>query len=146
LVKGTSGIYSFQMRVPADLLHHYEPKQLIKKSLRTRDLREAKRLAALEQANLLGEWARLRSLKTTISDSEIAHIVAAAVHSRLAADEDIRTAGVDDDMYEKMAIWVTETDAATRTAISRGALTDHAAELVDEWLHAHGYDLPPRVS
>ena len=74
LVKGATGIYSFQMRVPVDLLPHYAPKRLIKQSLGTRDLKEAKRLCAQMNADLLAEWQKLRApeepRKTTISDAE----------------------------------------------------------------------------
>lgn len=144
LVKGASGIYAFQMRVPVDLLSHY-PVQLIKKSLGTRDLQEAKRLCAQENAELLAHWQKLRTpeepRKTFISDAEIQHLVEMAIHSRLAADESIRSDGLDDFMWTRMQEWTEEVDESGKSAISRGMLDDHASAMIEDWLISNGYDL-----
>ncbi|MES2909534.1 MAG: site-specific integrase [Pseudomonadota bacterium] len=146
LVRGASGIYAFQMRVPVDLLPHYAPKQLIKQSLRTRDLKEAKRLCAQKNAELHAEWDALRATKeprkTSISTPEIQHLVEMAIHSRLSADESIRSDGVDDDLWERMQEWTKEAEESGKSAISRGMLDDHASAVIEDWLTCNGYDLP----
>jgi integrase len=95
------GTYYFRIRVPADVAHAY-PRTEIKRSLRTKDLSDAKRRAAAMHAEVQDEFARLRQADnsspigteprhlTKITDADAANI--AATYSRLAlgADDDAR--------------------------------------------------------
>lgn len=142
LVKGASGIYSFQMRVPVDLLPHYAPKRLIKQSLGTRDLQEAKRLCAQKNAELHAEWRELRApLKTSISDAEIQHIVEEAIHLRLVTDDELRSDALDNDMWEWIQTGAEEADQAEKAFLSRGVVEEHTALIIEDWLVSHGYSL-----
>lgn len=53
-----NGNYYFRIKIPADLLHHYAHKRVLKWSLKTQDEKTARRLVILESARMEEEFAR----------------------------------------------------------------------------------------
>ena len=92
LLERSNGYY-FQARIPKQYLSHY-PKQVIREKLPTENRKEAVALVRKRWAELHEEFERIASTnnkaKTTISPSEIEHIIKLAIHSRLSADDEIR--------------------------------------------------------
>lgn len=114
-----NGTYYFRRRIPTDLLQHYHPKAELNYSLKTKDRREAERLARLEAVKVDAEFQTVRrNLAATsievippedvkkLSDAWIAHI--------LEEDEEQRIEGLTDRDYRKLSETIEIVDIGTR--------------------------------
>src|SRR3954454_19530004 len=86
-----SGVYCFRRAVPDDL-RPILGKTMVKQSLRTKDLAEAKRRAHPIAIQTEADFQATRERRsapprTELSEAERAHLVAAYLHHRLAEDE-----------------------------------------------------------
>lgn len=129
--------YYFQARVPKQYQAHY-PKPLIREKLPADNLKEAVRLTHERWAQLHQEFARIDAtgskLKAIPTGDEADHLIALAIHSRMSADDEIRSAGVDDFMFDRLGKSHDEAENTQRQAVSRGLLTSHAKAFVTDWL------------
>jgi hypothetical protein len=92
-----TGVYSFRRAVPDDLRASIG-KTAIKKSLRTKDVSEAKRRVLSVAAGVDAEFEKARAMlsaptQSHLSDAEIDRLAASYLHHLLAADENIRVHG-----------------------------------------------------
>lgn len=138
--------YYFQARIPKQYLKHY-PKTVIREKLPTDNRKEAIALVRKRWAKLQEEFERIDSTntkaKTSITPSEADYIIQLAIHTRLSADSEIRSLGVDDDTFQRLEDYYTENDNTERLAVSRGLLTPYAIEIVSDWLRGHNYEIEP---
>jgi uncharacterized protein DUF6538 len=103
-----SGVYYFRRAVPDDL-RAIIGKTMVKQSLGTRNVAEAKRLAHPIAIQTEADFQSARERRsapprTDLTESERAHLVAAYLHHRLAVDESARVEGSkeDDDLYKAL--------------------------------------------
>ena len=103
-----SGVYYFRRAVPDDV-RAIIGKTMVKRSLGTRNVAEAKRRAHPIAIETEAEFRNARErrsapLRTELSELERAHLVAAYLHQRLAEDEAARIEGSkeDDDLYKAL--------------------------------------------
>jgi len=119
--------YYFQARIPKDCLAHYPRPLILREKLQAPDLKTAKALVAQRWASLHEEFARIRvtgsRAKTVISLRDTQEIIAKALHSRLQADEELRSFGLDDEAYNLMSEMHAEADRSEKLLIARGKLT-----------------------
>lgn len=111
-----------------------------------------KRKAAVEGwswlSELEAEFQRVRETgspyKINLPDEDAELIIRKVIHSRLNADEEIRTSGelTDELMLARLEEAQSEAKQQEQLAISRGVLSQHIIDVAQEWLFAHGYDLP----
>ena len=136
--------YHFRAKIPVDLRGALKQQHEVVRSLRTKDRREAERLARLESVKLDAEWQRLRErrgiVRSEITDEEIQRLVALSVASRMGADEQDRVAGVTEDDFQRAEAWLQHADSVERKAVARGDLSGYAAQAQD-WLTGHGFNL-----
>lgn len=136
--------YYFQARIPLDCQAHY-PKAILRERLSAADLRAAKALVTQRWAELHSEFTRIRSTgsksKTQITPADAQKIIMAALQSRLVADEQWRSAGVDDSDFDHIERIHSEADQSERAGIARGHLDDHAKAIISDWLVGHGYEI-----
>jgi hypothetical protein len=107
-----SGVYYFRRAVPDDL-RPILGKTMVKQSLRTKDLAEAKRRAHPIAIQTEADFQATRERRsapprTELSEGERAHLVAAYLHHRLAEDEANRIEGSkeEDDLYKALKLQV----------------------------------------
>ncbi len=81
-----SGIYHIRVRVPADLVHEVGRKE-VGKSLRTRDITEAKSKFATELAAYHKRWASLRSKPAPLPYKQIVALAGRTYHRMMVALE-----------------------------------------------------------
>ena len=131
-----SGVYYFRRAVP-DELRAIIGKTMVKQSLRTKDVAEAKRLAHPIAMQTEGDFQAARERRsaqprTDLSEAERAHLVATYLHQRLAEDEAARVDGSkeDDDLYKSLKAQVeaqggtagfTDEEAAAPIGLSKRA-------------------------
>ena len=80
--------------------------------------------------------------KRAIPEDAADHIIRKAIHYRLSADEALRAEGLEEHELALLQAHDAEATQREQAAISRGSLSESAMDIVDEWLHGHGYDLP----
>jgi len=143
LLERSNGYY-FQARIPKQYLPHY-PKQIIREKLPTENRKEAVALVRKRWAELQAEFERIdltsSKFKTSISPSEVEHIIKLALHSKLSADDEIRGLGVDDDTFSRLEEYVNEADVSEKLVVSRGQLTPLAISVASDWLTSHDYHI-----
>jgi integrase len=136
--------YYFQARIPKKYLAHF-PNTIVRDKLPTNSREEAKALVRKHWAALHEEYERIdatgsRVKKIPIGD-EADHLIALSLHSRLFADDEIRSEGVsDDDVFDMLSDSHIESEEAERLAIARGILTPLATDIVTDWLQGYGYE------
>lgn len=146
------GNIRFQYRIPKDLLQHY-PRPIMSENLGTSDRALAARMIHARKAELERGFQRLRSQtaqvpvprRATITDDEAATIARTMLAPAISADEELRHDGLIDahSLAPELAPSMqSPAQEAVRLAASRG---DYSAftDVVDDWLHGHGYDLEP---
>jgi integrase len=116
----TSGVYYFRRAVP-DALRLALGKTIVKKSLATKNVTEAKRRAHPLAIQTDAEFQAARShqaapIRTELSDREVASLVAAYHHELLAADDAARIdgSGEDDNLYKSIKAQVEAEGGAAR--------------------------------
>jgi integrase len=143
LLERSNGYY-FQARIPKQYLPHY-PKQIIREKLPTENRKEAIAIVRKRWAELQAEFERIvltsTKFKTTITPSEIEHIIKLVLHSKLSADDEIRGIGVDDDTFSRLEEYVNEADTSEKLVVSRGQLTPLSIDIASDWLISHDYDI-----
>src|SRR5687768_11898586 len=116
--------YHFRAKIPADLRRMLRQKHEIVRSLRTKDKREAERLARIESVKLDAEWQRLRDQRgisrREITDEEIKRLVALSVASSLGADEEARRRGMTEEEFAAIERQLDHREAMARKAVARG--------------------------
>jgi len=131
-----SGVYYFRRAVPDDI-RTIIGKTMVKRSLRTSDVVEAKRRAHPIAIQTESEFQSARERhstppRTDLSEAERTHLVAAYLHQRLAEDEAQRIDGSkeDDDLYKSLKAQVeahggtaafTEEEATAAIGLSKRA-------------------------
>lgn len=99
-------------------------------------------------ADVEAEFLRVRDTgspyKISLPDEDAELIIRKVIHSRLNADEQIRASGELEDELMLTRLEESQADAKTQEqlAIARGVLTQNVIDIAQEWLFAHGYDLP----
>lgn len=143
--------WRIKKRVPLDLRKKYPqyyPSPFKYLYTNESDKRKAAVLGWAWISDLEDEFQRVRETgspyKINLPDDDADLIIRKIIHSRLNADEEIRASGMLED--ELMLIRLEESQADAKgqeqLAIARGVLTQHIIEVAQEWLFAHGYDLP----
>ena len=139
-----SGVYYFRRAVPEDI-RTIIGKTMVKQSLRTADLAEAKRRAhrIAIQTDINFQSARERRSATPcdeLNEAERAHLVSSYLHYRLAEDEARRIQGSkeDDDLYKSLKAQVEAHGGAgsftDEEATARFGLSDRAYDKEAETL------------
>lgn len=143
LLERPNGFY-FQARIPKKYFSHYL-KTNLREKLPTENRKEAIRLVRKRWSELQEEFERIDSSgsksKTSISPTESDFLINLALHTRLAADDETRALGVDDDTFELLENYHTEADYREKLTVSRGLLTPLAVDIVSDWLRGHNYEL-----
>ena len=145
--------YHFRAKVPADLRGSLEQKHEVVRSLRTKDKREAERLARIESVKLDAEWQRLRDesgiVRTEITDDEIQRLVALTVAVRMGADEIGRVAGISEEAFKERERTLERAEEIGRKAVARGDFSGEPAgvqrsisDIAGDWLAYYGFKLP----
>lgn len=142
-----NGTYYFRRRVPTDLLQHYHPKAELNYSLKTKDRREAERLARLEAVRVDAEFHSVRrNLAATsievippedvrkLSDAWIAHL--------LEEDEELRIEGLTERDYRKLSETLDIVNAGSRYELARGQ-TQHIEFEMEDFCASHGFNIAP---
>ncbi|HSI21236.1 MAG TPA: DUF6538 domain-containing protein [Verrucomicrobiae bacterium] len=140
-----NGTYYFRRRIPTDLLQHYHPKVELNYSLKTKDRREAERLARLEAVRVDAEFQTVRRNLTAtsievippedvkkLSDAWIAHI--------LEEDEERRMEGLTDRDYRKISESIEIVDIGSRYDLARGNTSLIEFEMED-FCASHGFNI-----
>lgn len=139
-----SGTYYFRRRIPKDLLSLYPSEEIIF-SLKTKDRREADRLARAESVRLDQEFERKRTqLCTTssgeLSDEDIKHICEMWVASLLEEDEEVRMEGLTDREYRKQTESLNIADAGGRYYFAKGD-TELIEFEMEDFCKSHGFNI-----
>lgn len=137
-----NGTYYFRRRVPKDLLSLYPSSQIIF-SLKTKDRREADRLARQESVRLDQEFHLKRThleahSQGELSEADIEHICKLWIASVLEEDEEVRMEGLSDREYRKWAETLNIVDAGERHGLARGDTSLIEWEMED-FCESHGY-------
>jgi hypothetical protein len=142
LLKRSNGYY-FQGRIPKQYLSHYSSPRIYFK-LPVETLKEAVLLVHEKWAELHQDFKRIDSTgsrpKIIPTSAKADHLISLALHSRMSADEEIRSAGVDDFMYDRLSEYQAEAEDTERKAVARGQLTPHAIAVVTDWLLGNGFE------
>ena len=100
-----NGVYYFRRRVPPDLIQLYDNKPELNYSLKTKDKREAERLARLESVKADQQFSDQRKqLKQSqqvqvLSDEDISRLTLLFIHETLSDDDQRRMDSQLDDSY-----------------------------------------------
>ena len=137
-----SGTYYFRRRVPKDLLSLYPSSQIIF-SLKTKDRKEADRLARAESVRLDQEFQQHRAHLVThsngqLSDDDISYLCALWIADGLEQDEEARMEGLTDRDYQKWAESLNIADAGTRYELAKGD-TESIEWEMEDFCESHGY-------
>ena len=137
-----SGTYYFRRRVPKDLLSLYPSQQIIF-SLKTKDRREADRLARIESVKLDREFQHRRNTLTAharedISDEDIERICNLWIAYVLEEDEENRMEGLSDRDYRKLTETLNIVDAGDRYAFAKGE-TELIEFEMEDFCGSHGF-------
>lgn len=137
-----SGTYYFRRRVPKDLLSLYPSSQIIF-SLKTKDRKEADRLARIESVRLDQEFQRRRSHLGThssgeLSEEDIKHICELWIASVLEEDEESRMEGLTDREYRKRTESLNIADAGGRYDFAKGR-TELIEFEMEDFCESHGF-------
>ncbi|MBA4144068.1 MAG: tyrosine-type recombinase/integrase [Nitrosospira sp.] len=143
-VLNRNGIYYFRRRVPKDLLSLYPSSQIIF-SLKTKDRKEADRLARIESVKLDQEFQRQRSELCThssgeLSEEDIKHICELWIASVLEEDEEYRMEGLTDREYRKYTESLNIADAGGRYDFAKGDTKLIEFEMED-FCESHGFNI-----
>lgn len=138
-------VYYFRAKIPADLKLYFGRKREIMESLKTSNKKEAEELVRIKSVELDQHFNELRQKRdaaprTTISEAEIKRIVAKAMATRMAADEEARIVGMSEEEFQRHLNWLQDIEAGGTAAIARGQFTN-LAPLINDWLVGHGYEL-----
>src|SRR5690348_8315491 len=137
-----NGTYYFRRRVPKDLLSLYPSLQIIF-SLKTKDRREADRLARAESVKLDKEFQRQREHLAghsdgQLSDEDIEHICRLWCASMLEEDEESRMEGLSEREYRKRTESLEIAGSAWRYELARG-YTEPIEWEMEDFCETHGY-------
>jgi len=137
-----NGTYYFRRRIPKDLLSLYPSEEIIF-SLKTKDRREADRLARAESVRLDQEFERKRTRLCTqssdeLSDEDIKHICHLWIASLLEEDEEARIEGLTDREYRKYTESLDIAGASWRYELARGD-TESIEWEMEDFCNSHGY-------
>lgn len=140
-----NGTYYFRRRIPLELLPHYSPKLEIVFSLKTKDLREAERLARAESARLDVEFDKFKNNVTplpldNISKEDIKNLTDAWKAHILEEDEEVRIQGLSDRDFRKINESLEIVDIGGKTAFARGDTSLIKFEMID-FCESHGFQL-----
>ena len=141
-----SGIYSFRRAVP-EPIQDAIGKTEWKESLRTTDLREAKRL--VHEVGLRVEAEFQRALgndaggkRTEISREEVDRLAKVYLARILEEDEEVRMEGLDDNSFRKLQETYDIVDAGERYALARGDTSTVEFE-VEDFIDSHELNIAP---
>jgi integrase len=131
-------IYWFRCRIPADLVQHYGRREILK-SLRTRDPREAVRLARSLSEDQEQEFDRIRAAQTIteLSDAQVQALADEQLQSALQLDEWMRVSGLSEEMYDRIEAGIEELDGWLPEAIATGDI-ENVRHLVEWAIKKHG--------
>ncbi|PTU69057.1 hypothetical protein DBB33_06180 [Chromobacterium haemolyticum] len=120
-----SSVYYFRITIPTDLRPHFNGKKDVWRSLQTRDLREANRLAARIRVEWDDQFAELRAkdkaaVVVSLSDDDISRIVHMHQSRMMTFDSELRSQGLDNAKYEQLGDDLSRLDQDARAAIARG--------------------------
>ncbi len=137
-----NGTYYFRRRVPKDLLSLYPSGQVVF-SLKTKDRKEADRLARAESVKLDQEFQRHRAHLLThsdgqLSDEDIEHVCALWIAEGLEEDEEARREGLTDRDYRKWSESLNIADAGSRYELAKGD-TEGIEWEMEDFCECHGY-------
>jgi integrase len=137
-----NGTYYFRRRIPKDLLSLYPSDQIIF-SLKTKDRKEADKLARAESVRLDQEFERKRChlmgrSDGQLSDSDIEHICALWIAEVLEQDEEARIEGLTDREYRKWTETLNIAYAGSRYELARGD-TETTEWEMEDFCESHGY-------
>ncbi|SNR80321.1 hypothetical protein SAMN04488503_1379 [Humidesulfovibrio mexicanus] len=145
--------FHYRRRIPLDLVDHYDGRKELSYSLGTADYKTACAKARLEAVRLDQEFEERRAKaqatarpkvkaqpRSSITELEMDRLVLLLEHSMLRADDEMRQNGLDDFMFDRMDQEHEERLALFRRALARGDISV-AAEVVEDWLWGHGFDL-----
>lgn len=140
------GTYYFRAKYPADLRSLFTSAERWK-SLRTKDIAEARLRVRVESLRFDAEMAELRKrknepLRSALSRVEIDRIAAAYLHELMAEDEEMRVEGLTHSEYRgaNEAVDIVLPEAKRDAAI--GNVTPYRDEF-DDWLVSNGHRLDP---
>lgn len=140
------GIYYFRAKYPADLRSLFTSAERWK-SLRTKDIAEARLRVRVESLRFDAEMAELRKrknepLRSALSRTEIDQIAAAYLHELMAEDEEMRVEGLTHSEYRgaNEAVDIVLPEAKRDAAI--GNVAPYRDEF-DDWLVSNGHRLDP---
>jgi len=139
-----NGTYYFRRRIPKDLLSLYPSQQIIF-SLKTKDRREADKLARIESVKLDQEFQHRRSTLPDnsleeISDDDIERICKLFTTYALEEDEEIRMEGLSDRDYQKITETLNIVDAGERYDFAKGDTKLIEFEMED-FCESHGFKI-----
>lgn len=152
-----TGSYYLIKRIPAALVPHYGGRTQIQKSLRTKDRSKAEKLLCQEWLRLDAEFQeKLKPVTSTapsgrssITDEEVRQIIEAFTRHRLLHDEQERSSGLTDEVFEDIDLQLGAVDHRDRAAIARGNFCADEDDLrgpslmlaAGDWLADYGYNL-----
>ena len=139
-----NGTYYFRRRIPKDFLSLYLSSQIIF-SLKTKDRREADRLARIESVKLDQEFQHQRSTLPDysleeISDEDIEKLCKLFIAYALEEDEEIRMEGLSDRDYRKIKETLDIVDAGERHDFAKGDTKLIEFEMED-FCESHGFKI-----
>ena len=139
-----NGTYYFRRRIPKDLLSLYPSSQIIF-SLKTKDRREADRLARIESVKLDQEFQHRRSNLPDnslgeISDEDIEQVCKLWVANVLEEDEEIRMEGLSDRDYQKIQETLDIVNAGERYDFAKGN-TELIEFEMEDFCESHGFKI-----
>lgn len=140
-----NGVYYFRRRVPTDLLQHYHPKAELNYSLKTKDRREAERLARLEAVKLDGEFQAVRrnlnaSSIEVIAPQDIQNLANAWIAHILEEDEELRIEGLTERDYDKLSETFEIVREGSKRDFARGNTKLVEFEMED-FCASHGFNI-----
>lgn len=131
-------------RIPTELLPHYSGKSLLRYNTGKADKREAAAVAWQWLGELEGEFDRLRKTgrreKTTIAPADIHWLVGSMLTSTLGAQEEGLVEGGTEEARTASEAFAFLRESV-KAAMGAGDFSGVGA-IADDWLWAHGYDLP----
>lgn len=128
--------YYYRRRIPFDLLDHYSPKTVIVFSLKTKDPKEAERLARVESVKLDQEFEKVRFNLTaspvdSISQEDIKKLSDAWIAHVLEEDEEARIEGLSESEYQNLTESFDIVEIGSKAAFARGDYHIVDFEMID---------------
>jgi integrase len=142
------GTYYFRAKYPADLRHHFQAADRWK-SLRTKNLPEARLRVRVESLRFDAEMAELRKridqpLLTKLSRAEIDAIAAAYLHELMLEDEEMRVEGLTGREYRSAGESVAIVGPVAKRDAAIGNVAPYREEFED-WLASNGHRIDPNA-